>query len=141
MAATTVERTTLEYGDGRGVKLVPVKMAGNVKIIKGTIVCLAAGFATPGAVATGLKCIGKATETVDNTGGAAGAKTVLVEAGTFQWNNGTAGDALADADVGATVFVLDNQTMVKTNPGGNTRSAGGVLIALDAAGPWVQTVW
>lgn len=113
-------------------------VAATKKIFEGSLVCLnATGFATPGAVATTLKADGVALATVDNTGGADGAVTVEVLKGTFRFANSAAGDAIARADIGNNCFVVDDQTVAKTN-GTNTRSTAGVIVDVDAQGVWVK---
>lgn len=109
-------------------------------IFAGALVAItAAGFATPGAVATTLKAVGRAEENVDNTGGANGDVTVRVRKGVFRFNNSAAGDAITAADVGANCYIVDDETVAKTN-GANTRSVAGVIDQVDADGVWVKIV-
>lgn len=134
MAALTEPRTTAK----RDGKTFGRAMATAKKIYEGSLVCLnATGFATPGAVATTLKADGLAIETVDNTGGADGDKTVRVEKGTFRFANSAAGDAITQADIGGTAYIVDDQTVAKTN-GTNTRSAAGTIMDVEAQGVWVK---
>lgn len=123
---------------GTEVQDVPVK--GGVKIFAGALVVLSGGYAAPGTTATGLIALGRAEETVDNTAGADGDLTARVrkpQAKAFKWANSSAGDAIAQADVGATCFIVDDQTVAKTN-GTNTRSAAGTVVAVDSSGVWVE---
>lgn len=131
--ALTNDRNT-PHKDG---ELVPVPLAA-VKAYTGGLAAInAAGFATPGAVATTLKYFGRFEETVDNSAGAAGAKSVLVRRNkAFKWLNHGA-DPVVQADLGATCYIVDDQTVAKTN-GGNTRSAAGKVIQVDADGIWVE---
>lgn len=134
MAALTEPRTTAK----RDAKSFGRAVAGTKKIFEGSLVCLnATGYATPGATATTLKADGLALQTVDNTGGADGDKTVLVEKGTFRFANSAAGDAITRADIGATAYIVDDQTVAKTN-GTNTRSAAGTIMDVEAQGVWVK---
>lgn len=104
----------------------------------GGIACMSAtGFATPGATATTLKALGRFAEQVDNTGGADGAVTVKIERGTFRFRNSSAGDAIAITDIGATAYIVDDETVAKTN-GTGTRSAAGVIRDVDAQGVWIE---
>ena len=48
--------------------------------------------------------------------------------GCWKFANSTAGDAITDADYGTTCYVVDNQTVAKTN-GSSTRSAAGTVRA------------
>lgn len=134
MAALTDVRVTLRR-DGtifsRGV-------AATKKIFEGSLVCLnATGFATPGATATTLKADGVAETTVDNTGGADGAVSVEVRKGMFRFANSAAGDAITRAEIGTNCYVVDDQTVAKTN-GTNTRSVAGTVVDVDAQGVWVR---
>lgn len=107
-------------------------------IYKGAFVVLtAAGYAAPGSVATTLKAVGRAKETVDATGLASGVAKVKVEAGTFRWaNHGT--HTCTIADIGNTAYVVDDETVARTD-GTGTRSAAGTIVDVDANGVWVRT--
>jgi hypothetical protein len=134
MAALTNARTTPQ----RESRTFARKVAGTKKIFEGALVCLnATGFATPGAVATTLIADGIALSTVDNTAGADGDLTVETRKGTFRFANSAAGDAITQADIGKTAYVVDDQTVAKTN-GTNTRSAAGTIMDVDAVGVWVK---
>lgn len=117
--------------------LIPVPVAANVKIFAGAQVAASAtGHATPGAVATTLTYLGRAEECVDNTGGGAGAKTVLVRRGkAFKWKNSGA-DPVTQAGLGKPCYIVDDETVAATN-GANTRSASGVVVHVEADGVWV----
>ena len=121
--------------DGTTISLA---VAANVRIFAGALVALtAAGLATPGAVATTLKGMGRAKDEANNIGGAASAIRVEVEKGVFRFNNSAAGDAITAADIGANCFIVDDETVAKTN-GGNTRSVAGTIFDVDAQGVWVR---
>lgn len=135
MVALTEGRTT----KSRELRYVNRQVAAAVKIHEGSLTALsAAGYATPGAVAATLKKPGKARSTVDNTAGAAGAKTIEIEYGCFQWANSAAGDLITIADIGSTAYIVDDQTVAKTSAGA-TRSAAGEIIDVDAQGVWVKS--
>lgn len=133
MAALTAARNTPERaGDVVGY---PVK--ASVKAIQGGIAVLNAGYAAPGTTALNLVAIGRFEETIDNTAGSNGDVSVQVKRGTFKFGNSSAGDLIAQADVGADCYIVDDQTVAKTN-GTNTRSVAGKIIAVDADGVWVK---
>lgn len=133
MAALTTARNTSERtGDVFGV---PVKAA--VKPIQGGIAVLNAGYAAPGTVATTLIALGRFEETVDNSAGANGDLSVRIKRGIFKFGNSAAGDLIAQADVGADCYIVDDQTVAKTN-GTSTRSRAGKIVAVDSDGVWVQ---
>src|SRR4051812_31055256 len=91
----------------------PVK--AGVKIYKGAIVVLQAGYARPATGAAGLTTVGIAKATADNTNGSNGTINVDVEQGTFAVKCGSASDALTQANVGATVYLIDDQTVGAVN--------------------------
>jgi len=122
----------------KDVELLPVPVAAGVKIYAGAQVAAnATGYATPGAVATTLTYLGRAEEFVDNTGGADGAKVVLVRRGkAFQFKNHGA-DPVTQTSLGKVAYIVDDETVAATN-GGNTRSPSGKVVQIDAGGVWVQ---
>lgn len=133
MAALTVEKDNVRYGDDAVIDLLALKIDANVKIFKGALVSIAAGYARPARTNTTDLVAGVARATVDNTGGSAGAKDVEVRRGVFTFENSTAGDLIAQADVGKAVFVVDDQTVALTN-GGSTRGTAGRCLGLDPSG-------
>jgi hypothetical protein len=134
MVALTSERNTrMRIGDFR---VEPVAAA--IKIWGGSLVMRnAAGFLTKGATATGCVGVGRAEKTVDNTAGAAGAVSLEYQRGLFLFANSTAGDLITIADVGKVCFILDDQTVAKTD-GTATRSRAGIVDAVEATGVWVR---
>ncbi|WP_417766729.1 hypothetical protein [Stappia sp.] len=112
-------------------------VAGATKIQAGALVVLDAGLAKPGHTATGLVSLGRAERTVDNTAGAAGEKRVeILRKRTFLFSNLEA-DPVALADVGKTCFVVDDETVAKTD-GTGTRSPAGRVADVDPSGVWVE---
>lgn len=132
--ALTNERNTPEVG----TDLAAFPVAANVRIFKGSLVALDAGYAKPGAVATGRVAVGRAEDTINNLGGGTGAKTVVVKPGCFRWANSAGNDGIAQTDVGADCYIVDDQTVAKTS-GTATRSIAGKVLAIDANGVWVKT--
>ncbi|MFH1027681.1 MAG: hypothetical protein V1791_06740 [Pseudomonadota bacterium] len=132
MALSTDRNTPMKDGE-----LISVPMATAKKIYAGSLVAAnATGYATPGATATTLTYLGRAEETVDNTG-ADGAKYILVRCGkAFKWKN-AAGDAVTQAELGKTCYITDDETVSKTNAGGNTQSAAGKVVGVESDGVWV----
>lgn len=113
-------------------------VAASTLIYAGSLVCInASSLATKGAVATTLKAVGIATERADNSAGLASAIRVKVRRGCFRFANSTAGDLIALADIGADCYIVDDQTVAKTN-GSATRSVAGKIRDVDADGVWVQ---
>lgn len=134
MAALTAARNTPQaIGDVRSIPL-----AANAKVFAGGMVQVAAtafGVAA-GATAANIT-VGRAEESVDNTGGANGAVSVKVRRGVFRYANSAAGDLIARSEIGKTVYVVDDQTVAKTNNAG-ARPAAGICFDVDALGVWVE---
>jgi hypothetical protein len=131
MAALTAPRNTPQkVGD---ILALPVKAATTVH--QGSLVVVDAGYAAPGRTATALVAAGRAEHSA--TAVSAGDAVVEVRRGTFKFANSTAGDLIAQADVGADCYIVDDQTVAKTH-GTNTRSRAGKVVAVDADGVWVQ---
>lgn len=133
MALTADRNTPLKDGE-----LIAPPVAANAKCYAGGIaVANASGYAAPGSTALNLVYLGRFEETVDNTGGANGAKTVKIRRKkAFLWKN-SAGDAVTQAEMGKTCYIEDDETVSKTN-GTGTRSAAGKVAGIDANGVWVE---
>ena len=134
MVALTAERNTrFRMGDTR---VEPVAAA--VKIFGGSLIMRnAAGFLTKGATAVGTIGVGRAEATVDNTAGIAGALMVEYRTGSFLFANSAAGDLITIADIGKPCFMVDDQTVAKTDATA-TRSRAGIVDAIENAGVWVR---
>lgn len=134
MAALTQDRSTLRRDGG----LIEPPVAAATRIYVGALVAItAAGLAVPGATSATLKCVGSALSPADNTLGAAGAIRVKVDKRPARFANSAAADAIGLADVGSDCYMVDDQTVAKTN-GGNTRSRAGKVFDVDADGVWVD---
>lgn len=133
MALAADRNTPMKDGE-----LIAVPVAANAKIYAGALtVANATGYAAPGSTATTLTYLGRAEEAVDNTGGADGAKTVQVRRKkAFKFKNSGA-DAVTQAELGKACYIVDDETVAKTN-GTGTRSAAGIVVGVEAGGVWVQ---
>lgn len=91
------------------------------------------GVARAGATATSMKGVGVAiTDQAEDPG------FVTVERGTFLMKNSASTDAITAADYGNNCFIVDDQTVAKTD-GSTTRSIAGVIRGVDASGDvWVE---
>jgi hypothetical protein len=121
----------------KDAELVSVPVAANAVIYAGALVAAnASGYAAPGSTATTLTYLGRSEEKVDNTGGSNGAKSALVRRGkAFKWKNSSS-DAVTQADLGKTCYIVDDETVAKTN-GTSSRSAAGIVLGVEADGVWV----
>lgn len=134
MGALAAERNTIERNGSR----LNLALAAAIVIYAGALVARdGSGNATPGATATTLRGVGRAAETVDNSAGAAGDVTVEIEKGIFRFGNSASTDEITAADIGNDCYIVDDQTVAKTN-GSSTRSVAGKVFDVDAQGVWVD---
>lgn len=134
MTALAADRDTRER-DGKKLSL---PAAAAKKFYAGALAARdASGNATPGATATTLLGVGRVAETVDNSSGAAGDTQVEIEKGIFRFANSASADLIAKADIGNSCYIVDDQTVAKTN-GSATRSVAGRVFDVDSQGVWVD---
>lgn len=133
MALAADRNTPRRAGDGLNKGL-----AASTKIYAGSIVCRnASGYAVPGSTATTLKALGVATAQVDNSAGSAGDKSVQIAKGVYRFGNSTSGDLITIADIGNDCYIVDDQTVAKTD-GISSRSVAGKVFDVDSDGVWVE---
>lgn len=137
MTALIRSRNTPRYGAEPMPAKHAVKVKADTKCFAGGIAVIDAGYAAPGRAAAGLLCYGRFEADVDNTGGANGEKTAEILSGCFKYANSTAGDLIVQADVGKLCFIVDDQTVAKTDGGGGARSVAGRIESVDPDGVWV----
>lgn len=133
MALTADRATKQRAGDQSAF---PV--AASTTIYVGGMVTLLAtgGYAVPAGTASAGVCVGVAEQTVVNSG-SAGDVNVPVRRGVFQFKNSASGDLIARADIGATCYIVDDETVAKTDDSG-AREAAGIIHDVDANGVWVR---
>lgn len=127
------ERKT-EWKDGQ---LVPLAVAASTKIEAGKMVGLnSAGYAVEAADTAGIKVLGVADETVDNSSGSNGDLVVQIRKNkVFKFkNSGT--NAVDVADAGTLVFVEDDETVA--DAAGTNGVVAGRCIEVAADGVWVE---
>ncbi len=135
MTALTADRNTPAREGG----MIDRPVAASTLIWAGALVCQSAtGFAVPGSTATGLVVLGRAEERVDNSLGADGDLTIRIKRGVFRFVNSAAADEITGTEIGSPAWIVDDQTVAKTN-GTNTRSLAGTVDDVDAQGVWVDT--
>ena len=105
----------------------PVK--ANARIWKGALVCVDnTGHLVPASDAANMRFVGVAFESVDNTGGANGAKRCrVIKRGTFVYNR--VGAAYTQADIGTTARAITDNEVAKTST--NNIVVGTVVELLD----------
>lgn len=134
MTALTAPRPTERLGELPLLHVWKLPMKANTKIWAGSLVVVDAGYAAPGRTATGLYVAGRAEATVDNTGGAAGARLIEVRRGCWKWING---DGIAQADVGKDAYITDDQTVALVATG---KSRAGKIVQVETDGVFIETV-
>lgn len=134
MAALSADRNTPHMGGDMIV--LPVK--GATKIYAGAMVVVdAAGYAKGAVTGLGLIGVGRAEKQIDNSLGADGALNIKVRRGIFRFDNSTSGDLIAQANIGARVFAVDDHTVALTD-GSGTRSRVGSVADVDSTGVDVE---
>lgn len=133
MTVLTGDRNTPRR-ENRQLEQHPLK--GGVTIFAGGLTCLDAdGWAVPGRTALGLKALGRAEARRSATTN--GETSVRVRREVCQFANSAGGDAITRADIGNPAYIVDDQTVAKTN-GGGTRSPAGTIRDVDAGGVWID---
>jgi len=88
-----------------------------------------------------LVAVGIFEAQVDNSDGADGEQTAEVLRGFARLENSAGADEITAADIGKACFIVDNQTVAKTNgavgEGAPARSVAGIVDAVDDVGVWV----
>jgi len=132
MTALTADRNTPELEPGERVGL----LGASQTIFAGSILMRnASGHLIKGTTATGSRGVGRAEDAGVST--TAGVTSQRYRPGTFRFANSAAGDLIATADIGAACYIVDDQTVAKTD-GTGTRSIAGVIDGVDAQGVWVR---
>ncbi len=130
MAALTAEKDVLELASGFSQRMEDFGSGTFLSqaVYKGALMVYDPSAQTiePGGVDTDLIALGRAEESATTAEIAAGKKP-KIRSGIFAFENSSAGDAIANTDAGVTCYIVDDQTVAKTN-GTNTRSAAGKIV-------------
>lgn len=131
MTGTTEGRNTKR----RNADQVSLLVDTGVTVYAGTMIALllATGEAVSGGAASSGNVIGVAEDTVTGDG----VERVTARFGCFQFANSATTDEITAADIGGIAYVVDNQTVAKTD-GSGTRKIAGAIVDVDAAGVWVE---
>lgn len=130
-AATAPVNTPTRTGD-----LVYLPVAATTKIYQGSLVARDAnGRAVPASDSAGLRVIGRAEETVDNTTGAAGDLSINIRLGVFKFANSATAAVDAD-DVGKMAVVEADDIVAETS---TNRVCAGRVMAVESDGVWIDT--
>lgn len=133
MTALSQDRATPFYADKQ-----PHDYAQKAatKLFAGALAVLDGGYAAPGRTATSLVAVGFADKYSDNSSGANGDVNARIRSRIGRLNNSASTDLIALTEIGSDCYIVDDQTVAKTN-GSNTRSVAGKVINVDALGVWV----
>jgi hypothetical protein len=143
MSALTKARKTQHYGVD-GVEVFPwsieVPLKAGAKVTVGGFIAIdSSGYGVDPTAVPGLVAIGKVMPfegfpvQYDNTSGANGDIIVRVSLGIYEWDIGTAGDALTQANAYAPVYMIDDHTVGLTDGGATPRSLAGIFMGLNEA--------
>ncbi|MGK3122907.1 hypothetical protein ACCY16_02130 [Candidatus Pantoea formicae] len=122
----------------RNGELIPQPVAAATMIYGGHMVALnASGYAVPATATAALTVLGVSDEYADNTAGAAGDVAVIVRRQKV-WSFANSGaDAVTQAMVGKSCYVVDSTTVAGTS-NSDARPVAGTVVAVDADGVWVE---
>ena len=133
MSATSIERNTDSLLSSGVPPFRQFPVAGGEKILYGTIVLVAPQGIIEGQTTVGAIGAGVARATVDNLTGSNGDKRCDVGFGVYYFANSSGGDAISEANFGSLCYVVDNQTVAKTD-GSGTRSKAGTVFDINVYG-------
>lgn len=132
-ALTSSRNTAARIGGLRNEPL-----AAATKVYDGALVMRnAAGYVIKGSTVVGGVGLGRAEASADNSAGALGAVSVDYRPGCFLFANSAAADLIVQADMGKLCYIVDDQTVAKTD-GGATRSRAGVVDGIEGGSVWVR---
>ena len=136
--ALTADIITTKYGPGGPPNNQPLK--ANSTVYRGSVAATRSGYlvamSTPQSTDVVWGIIDEAVGVANTGPGITGASTdggvtVNIDTGSFFLASGTSGDAITQANVGQTCWLIDEKTVGATNPGGNTRPIAGVVEFID----------
>jgi len=134
VSALTAGRNTRR----RSGSLVSDPVAAATILYVGSMYALdASGHAVPAGTAGAGVARAIARVEADNRTGIAAALSVEGERTVAQYGNSAAADEITRTSIGALCYVVDDQTVAKTN-GSGTRAAAGRIVDVDSQGVWVD---
>ena len=134
MAAQTKDIKIIRYGEPEGNVRLSQPMSANAACYQGTIALTRGGYAIPAitvastdlcwGVYNGIKDSINAVSTPITETTVAGTTRIGIDMGTFYFASSTGADAITQANVGATVYVVNETTVALTGSG---RPVAGVV--------------
>ena len=142
MANLSGPRVTDQLGENAKIQQLVLPVAANAVIYAGAQVDLnASGYAVPAATNTTGRAMGRAEQSIDNTGGADGALKIIVRRGAFKWGNSASGDAIDNTKIGLDAYVVDDHTVALTDNSGARHKAGKIIQVDPDGGVFVETTF
>lgn len=131
MTGTTQGRNT----NRRTADRISLLVDTGVTVYAGTMLAVltTTGEAVSGGAASSGNVVGVAEDTVTGDG----VQRVEARAGCFHFFNSASTDQIAAGDIGGIAYVVDNQTVAKTDNSG-ARKIAGAIVDVDANGVWVE---
>lgn len=144
MSALTAPRNNVTKGlDKVLFTNLDVMLKANAVVFQGALIMMQGGYGKPGAAGVGWIAAGFAdlspafpSVTAGASDGAVhsgGSQFIRVKQGVGTFNNSSAGDAIAQANVNQLCYVVDDQTVALTD-GAGTRSIAGVIMEVSSSG-------
>ncbi len=129
MTALDSDRTTKRAGTASVISKLSVALGTDIVYSGGMVGRLSTGLCTAATVTAGLRVLGVAMETVDNSAGGSG---VLcdIERGSFWFANSESADEILDDDIGEKCYVVDDQTVAKVVGAAGARPVAGRVMAI-----------
>lgn len=148
MSALNGPRNQVWKSDKAVDQTLDVQLKQSAVVFNGGVVVRTGGYGRAGFTGLGLVAIGFAdfegawpsvtgNASVDGGVLSNGKSAIRVRQGLGRLNNSTSTDQIAAADIGKLCFLVDDQTVAKTD-GGGTRSIAGVIEEVDSQGVWVS---
>ena len=139
MTALSADFSRKQSGVGPVIALgFAAPVAASTTIYKGSLVAInASGNAVPASANRNLRVVGVSEESVDNSTGSAGDKTVAPRRGGFVFANSATTAAVSDADIGRVCYVVDDNTVARHDALG-TRPVAGKVLGVDSLGVHVE---
>ncbi len=137
MSNATADIKIVEYGTPDGHQMYSQPLEGSATVLGGTAAVLRAGYLVNSddlAVQATDIVMGLIHKQTTNPSTTDGAVSCDIETGTFYMKCAGSSDQLTQADVGAKVYLVDNQTIGKTD-GSASRPQAGTLVNVDSSQP------
>lgn len=133
MALTTGRNTAR-----RALKRFSFPVAGNATVYGGGMVSLlnSGGWAVPAGTASSGNAVGIAEDTV-NGGGTNGLFQVTVDRDCGLFENSAGGDEITHLDIGQIAYIVDDETVAKTDNSG-ARMIAGTVVGVVGSQVWVD---